>query len=77
MHAPGARVVVGLDCEPTELTVWVRDDGPGFGPGRLETAAAEGRLGVSRSILERMAAVGGRATVSSGPDGVEVLLVVP
>ena len=35
-------------------SVSVRDDGPGIPPGRLEEAAAEGRLGVSSSIRGRM-----------------------
>ncbi len=58
---------VGRDAEAWVLledlgdrwVVSVRDDGPGIGPGRLEEAAAEGRLGVAQSIVGRMADLGG------------------
>ena len=49
------------------VVVTVRDEGPGISPGRLEQAAGEGRLGVSESIRGRMAALGGRADVVTGP----------
>jgi signal transduction histidine kinase len=49
------------------VVVTVRDEGPGIAPGRLEQAAGEGRLGVSESIRGRMAALGGRADVVTGP----------
>lgn len=56
-----------------EVTVSVRDDGPGIAPGRLEQAEAEGRLGVSRSIRGRVADLGGTVEVVSTPgQGTEV-----
>ncbi|RWZ46343.1 hypothetical protein ELQ90_14920 [Labedella phragmitis] len=45
------------------VTVTVEDDGAGFDPETVEP----GRLGVRVSIIERMIAVGGRATVESAP----------
>ena len=51
--------------------------GPGIPEGRLEQAAADGRLGVSQSIRGRLADLGGRATLTTGPDGTEWELVAP
>ena len=66
-HAPGARAGVLVEEEPDTVTVTVRDDGPGIPDGRLEQAAAEGRLGVVGSIQGRMRDLGGTATVLSMP----------
>ena len=44
-----------------------RDDGPGIGPGRLDEARHEGRLGVSESICGRMADLGGSARLVTAP----------
>lgn len=60
-----------------EITVSVRDDGPGIDPGRLGQAAAEGRLGVASSITGRIEELGGTATVQSGSWGTEWELTVP
>lgn len=78
-HAgPGAQAYVLLDDDGAEVTVVVRDTGAGFPPGRLAAAAAEGRLGVARSLVGRLRALGGSALVSSTPgDGVEVTLRLP
>ncbi|MBB5787393.1 MacS family sensor histidine kinase [Jiangella mangrovi] len=78
-HAgPGARAFVLLDDDGCEVTVVVRDDGAGFGPGRLEAARSEGRLGVARSVVGRLGALGGSAVVTGTPgDGVEVTLRLP
>src|SRR5690606_4035365 len=74
-HAPGARAWVLVEEEPDTVTVTVRDDGPGIPDGRLEQAAAEGRLGVVGSIQGRMRDLGGTATVLSMPgEGTEVEL---
>ena len=77
-HAgPGARAWVLLEDEEQHVTVSVRDDGAGFGEGRLAAAAAEGRLGVSHSIVGRVREVGGTASLSSSPGlGTEVELRV-
>ncbi|WP_433563738.1 MacS family sensor histidine kinase [Nocardia sp. CA-151230] len=61
-HAgPGAKAYVLLEDTGDELIVSVRDDGPGIPPGRLAEAEGQGRMGVSRSIVGRIAALGGTA----------------
>jgi signal transduction histidine kinase len=59
------------------VMVSVRDEGPGIAEGRLEDAAAEGRLGVSQSIRGRIADLGGTAELTTGPGGTEWELTVP
>jgi len=67
-----------VEAEPEHVTVTVRDDGPGIAPGRLEQAAAEGRLGVAQSIQGRLRELGGAVTITSSPgQGTEVELVLP
>ena len=61
-----------------DVVVTVRDDGPGIGPGRLDEARHEGRLGVSESICGRMADLGGSARLMTAPgQGTEWELRVP
>ena len=75
---PGTKAWILLEDEPDLVTVTVRDDGHGIPPGRLEQAAAQGRLGVFQSIRGRMADLGGEATVTSDPGrGTEVELRIP
>jgi len=59
------------------VEISVRDEGPGIPDGRLERAAADGRLGVSESIRGRIADLGGTARLSTGPQGTEWELSVP
>jgi signal transduction histidine kinase len=60
------------------VVVSIRDDGTGIPPGRLEQAAAEGRIGVAKSIVGRMDWLGGSARLNTGPDsGTEWELTVP
>ncbi len=66
-----------LEDAPGAVTVTVRDEGPGIPADRLPQAEAEGRLGVSQSIVARVADIGGTATLDSGPHGTEWELVVP
>lgn len=77
-HAgPDARAWVLVEDEGSQVRVSVRDDGAGFGDGRLAAAAAEGRLGVSHSIVGRLREAGGTACVTSSPGlGTEVELRV-
>ena len=77
-HAgPDARAWVLVEDEGAGVQVSVRDDGNGFAARRLAEAAAYGRLGVPHSIVGRLRAVGGTASVTSSPgQGTEVELRV-
>ena len=67
-----------VDDEGAEVSVTVRDDGPGMPSDRLAEAAAEGRLGVAQAICGRIRDLGGLADISSTPGvGTEVKLRVP
>ena len=66
-----------LEAFPDSVELSVRDEGPGIPPGRLEEAAAEGRLGVTESICGRVADLGGAAELVTGPSGTEWEIVVP
>ncbi|MFJ1936452.1 MacS family sensor histidine kinase [Kitasatospora sp. NPDC088160] len=73
-----ARAWILVEDEPQAVTVSIRDDGPGFAPGRLGEAERAGRLGVSQSIRGRLLDLGGTAELYSAPgEGVEVELRVP
>ncbi|MFD4654323.1 MacS family sensor histidine kinase [Kitasatospora sp. NPDC058444] len=73
-----ARAWILVEDEPEAVTVGIRDDGPGFAPGRLGEAERAGRLGVSQSIRGRLLDLGGTAELYSAPgEGVEVELRVP
>ncbi len=74
---PSAPAWVLLEAFPDRVELSVRDEGPGIPAGRLEAAAAEGRLGVSESICGRVTDLGGTAELSTGSFGTEWELVVP
>lgn len=76
-HAPGARAYLLVEDEEDAVTVGVRDDGPGIPDGRLAEAATQGRLGVRESIVGRMRAAGGSATLHTDTGGTEWELRVP
>lgn len=78
-HAgPTAHAWVLVEDDGDAVTVSIRDDGPGMPAERVEAARREGRLGLQQSILGRMQAIGGTATVESSPGaGTEVELRVP
>lgn len=70
-HAGVARVDVYAEITPAAVDVFVRDRGAGFDPD----ATPEDRLGVRRSIIDRMERHGGRAEIRSAPgEGTEVRL---
>lgn len=77
-HCPAeTKIWILLEDEPDRITATVRDDGPGIPAGRLEQAAAQGRLGVASSIRGRTADLGGKAVIVSTPGrGTEVELTV-
>ncbi|MFI6579084.1 MacS family sensor histidine kinase [Nocardiopsis sp. NPDC050513] len=75
---PGTPAWVLVEDEDHAVTVSVRDEGPGFPPGRLEEARRGGRLGVAQSVVGRLRDLGGTAEVVSGPEeGTEVELRLP
>jgi len=78
-HAgPDARAFVLLEDLGETVSVSVRDDGVGIAVGRLEDAARQGRLGVSKSIVGRLTALGGTAELRTEPGaGTEWELCVP
>lgn len=62
------------EIEPARASLFVRDTGRGFDASAVPIA----RRGIEVSIRQRLAAVGGEATIRSAPDhGTEVELVVP
>lgn len=70
-HSGAAKVDVYAEMSPTLTEVFVRDRGRGF----EESAVPEDRLGVRRSILDRMERHGGTARVRTAPgEGTEVRL---
>ncbi|WP_460789176.1 MacS family sensor histidine kinase [Nocardioides maradonensis] len=73
----GARAWVFLQDLGDEVELSVRDEGPGIPDGRLDEAAADGRLGVTGSIRGRVRDLGGEVHLSTGPHGTEWELVVP
>lgn len=74
----GAKAYVLVEDTGDEVIVSVRDDGPGIPVGRLAAAEAEGRMGVSRSIIGRIAALGGTAELLAADEsGTEWEFKVP
>ena len=61
-HAGTGEAWVGVTLGPGTLDLTVRDAGAGFDPARVDPA----RLGLCRSITERVADWGGRVSVQVG-----------
>ena len=59
------------------VVVTVRADCPGIPPDRLAEAEAQGRLGITKSIVARLRELGGTAVLDSSPHGTEWELTVP
>ncbi len=57
----GAHAFVLLEDLGDAVAVSVRDDGVGIGSGRLAEAAAQGRVGIAKSIVGRLVSLGGSA----------------
>ena len=64
-HAGTGEAWVEVSLADGEMLVTVRDAGAGFDPGQV----APGRLGVRRSIIERVAEHGGQVAIRSAPAG--------
>jgi signal transduction histidine kinase len=78
LHHGGGRCWVLVEDAPDHVVVSVRDEGPGVTADRLAAAAAEGRMGVARSITGRIEDLGGSVAFDAGPGrGTEVELRVP
>ena len=76
-HARASRVWIELERQPQQIRCTVSDDGIGF---EVRAALAKwGRRGIGLlSIQERVAEVGGRATITSAPgQGTELRLTIP
>lgn len=74
----GARAFVLCEDLGETVTVTVRDDGVGIAAGRLDEAARQGRIGVSKAIVGRLAALSGSARLSTEVgEGTEWELSVP
>lgn len=72
-HSGAAVIEIELRWSAAQVTVAVADDGCGIPP-----SGAQGGLGVRRSIVERMADVGGRGTVQhEAGAGTRVVLTWP
>ncbi|GAB2754743.1 ATP-binding protein [Nocardioides pakistanensis] len=73
-HAGADKIYVYAESGAARVEVFVRDRGRGFDTEQVP----EDRLGVRRSIIDRMERHGGTATVRSTPgDGTEVRLAMP
>lgn len=73
-YAGASPISVFAEVEPEQVTVFVRDRGPGFDL----TTVTEDRLGVRQSVIGRMERNGGRAAVrSAAGEGTEVQLQMP
>ena len=73
-----ARAWVLIEDHGKDVTVTIRDNGVGVPAGRLDEAAANGRMGVADSILGRMSDLGGSAIIDSRPGaGTCLALTVP
>jgi signal transduction histidine kinase len=78
-HAgPAAHAWVLVEDLRDAVVVSVRDNGRGIPTGRIEAAAAEGRMGIARSIKGRVTALGGTITLETAPhSGTEWEVRVP
>jgi signal transduction histidine kinase len=74
---PDAPAWLLVEAFDDRVEISVRDEGGGIPAGRLNEAAAAGRLGIAQSIRGRIAEVGGTATLTTGSFGTEWELVIP
>ena len=73
-----AHAWILVESQPSEIVISIRDDGRGIADGRLEQAAAAGRLGVASSIVGRVEDLGGTVAITSSPGtGTEIEMHIP
>jgi len=73
-HSGATTAEVEVIADPRNVTIMITDKGTGFDPA----AVARDRLGLRTSVVERMAAVGGRAQIWSAPgEGTSVIITAP
>jgi signal transduction histidine kinase len=72
-HSGSDVIFVYCTAEKSHVTVFVRDRGSGF-----DTEAARDGFGIDNSIVRRLAAIGGTASINSTEDfGTEVEMTLP
>ena len=70
-HADSAGLTAHIEPIPGDgVRIQVSDTGPGFDPASIPAD----RLGIRASIVARVTAVGGTATIDSGPRGTTVTI---
>ncbi|MFG1701763.1 MacS family sensor histidine kinase [Nonomuraea sp. M3C6] len=75
---PDARAWIFAESSDGTISVTVRDEGPGIPDGRLDQAAADGRLGIAQSIRGRIADLGGAVAIAThAGEGTEIEITVP
>jgi signal transduction histidine kinase len=73
-HAQSDEISVYAEVEDAAVAIYVRDRGVGFD----QAAVAADRRGIAESIVGRLHAAGGSATITSSPgNGTEVELTMP
>jgi len=73
-HAQSDEISVYAEVEDAVVAIYVRDRGVGFD----QAAVAADRRGIAESIVGRLRAAGGSATITSSPgNGTEVELTMP
>jgi signal transduction histidine kinase len=77
-HARAESVLIQGAIKPQSVIIEIEDDGQGFDPASISTAAVDGRgLGLA-GIRERVELLGGKAQIESSPGhGTRVVLTVP
>ena len=75
-HADATTVHVSLTRRGDEVVLTVADDGPGFDPGIVGAALAQGHIGLG-SLLARFDAMGGSMHIASGDGGTTVTVTSP
>jgi two-component system, NarL family, sensor kinase len=76
-HAGARAVALSVDSTRDGVVVCCLDDGCGMTAGREAEALAQGHLGLA-AVNERVAAVGGRLDIRTGPgEGTQVRAVLP